>query len=292
MRDGGQAVLTRTFLHVPRVGPQTERRLWRAGFVDWQGCLARVEEVPLGPVRRHLLAECLRRSLAALSAEDAGFFARTLPRSEMWRLFAAFRHRAVFLDIETTGLGGPGDVITLVGLYDGEHPRVFIRGINMAGLPEALRPFSLVVTYNGAQFDLPFLRAHFAGTRMPEVTVPTAHLDLRFPLARLGYRGGLKGVERQVGLDRHPWIAGLTGFDAVVLWQQYQAGSRDALRRLVAYNLADVLNLEVLAAFLYNEMVLYQCREGALPESVPLLALPTGNYEASLREAYAQVRLG
>ena len=287
-------MLTRTFLHVPRIGPETERRLWQAGFADWQGCLARVEEVPLGPVRRHLLAEFLRRSLAALAAEDAGFFARSLPRSEMWRLFAAFRHRAVFLDIETTGLGGPGDVVTLVGLYDGEHPRVFIRGINMAGLPEALRPFSLVVTYNGAQFDLPFLR-----WAMPEVTVPVAHLDLRFPLARLGYRGGLKGVERQVGLDRHPWVAGLTGFDAVVLWQQYQAGSADALRRLVAYNLADVFNLGALAAFLYNEMVLYHHREGVRPhqtggrpESVALLALPTGNYEASLREAYAQVGLG
>jgi uncharacterized protein YprB with RNaseH-like and TPR domain len=280
-------VLTRTFQHVPRIGPQTERRLWRGGFVDWQGCLARVEEVPLGPVRRRLLAEFLRRSLAALSAEDAGFFARSLPRSEMWRLFAAFRHRAVFLDIETTGMGGPGDVVTLVGLYDGEHPRVFIRGINMAGLQEALRPFSLIVTYNGAQFDLPFLR-----WAMPEVTVPPAHLDLRFPLARLGYRGGLKGVEQQVGLDRHPWIAGLTGFDAVVLWQQYQAGSRDALRRLVAYNLADVLNLESLAAFLYNEMVLYHCQEGGLAEAVALLALPTGNYDESLREAYAQVRLG
>jgi hypothetical protein len=279
-------VLTRTFQHVPRIGPETERRLWRAGFVDWHTCLARAGEVPLGAGRTRRLVNFLGCSLTALAAEDARFFARWLPGPQLWRLFAAFRHRAVFLDIETTGMGGPGDVITMVGLYDGRQPRVFVRGINMAGLEEALRPFSLVVTYNGAQFDLPFLR-----WAMPEVTVPPAHLDLRFPLARLGYRGGLKGVEQQVGLVRDPWVAGLTGYDAVLLWREYEAGNRDALRRLIAYNLADVLNLEALAAFLYNEMVTHCCEEGGLSDYVPLVEVPTGNYETCLPEALRQVRL-
>ena len=280
-------MLTRTFQHVPRIGPRIESRLWRSGFADWRTCLERIDELPFGSARKRGLAEFLRRSLEALAAADADFFARWLPGREAWRLYGAFRRRTVFLDIETTGLGGPGDVTTVVGLYDGRRPQVFVRGVNLAGLAKALRPYALVVTYNGAQFDLPFIRAH-----LPGVPLPPAHLDLRFPLARLGYRGGLKGVEQQLGVVRHPWVAGLDGYDAVILWREYEAGSPEALRRLVLYNLTDVVNLEILAAFVYNEMVVRCAREGGLQEFEPLLHLPSSRLsEGIMREAFRQVRL-
>ena len=261
-------MLTRTFQHIPRIGAKTECRLWQLGITDWHTCLSRMDELPFGPGRRLWLAQFLARSLRALEAGDARFFAQCLPGREMWRLYGAFSRRAVFLDIETTGLGGPGDVITVVGLYDGRRPQVFVRGINMAGLAAALRPYSLVVTYNGAQFDLPFIRRC-----LPEVALPPAHLDLRFPLARLGYKGGLKAIEQRLGVTRDPWVAGLDGYDAVILWRRYERGDLDALRRLLTYNLTDVVNLQPLATFVYNEMVTLCTRVGGL-EVEPLPCLP------------------
>jgi uncharacterized protein len=65
-------------------------------------------------------------------------------------------------------------------------------------------------------------------------------------LHRLGYHGGLKRIERQWGILREDDIAGLTGFDAVLLWARHRRGDPEALARLLAYNRADVVNLEVL----------------------------------------------
>ncbi len=279
-------MLTRTFQHIPRIGPRTEGRLWQLGITDWRTCLSRIDEVPFGPGARRRLIEFLQRSLKALEAGDEVFFAQCFPNREMWRLYGACSRRAVFLDIETTGLGGPGDVITVVGLYDGQRPQVFVRGINMGGLAEALRPYSLVVTYNGAQFDLPFIRR-----ALPEVTLPAAHLDLRFPLARLGYKGGLKVIEQRLGVTRDPWVAGLDGYDAVILWRRYERGDLDALRRLVAYNLTDVVDLQPLATFVYNEMVTLCTRVGGL-EVEPLPCLPGRRVaEGLVIEALSQVGL-
>ena len=67
----------------------------------------------------------------------------------------------------------------------------------------------MLVTFNGSQFDVPFLRAHF-----PKARLDQAHIDLRFALASLGYRGGLKVVEQTLGLRRDPAIQGMDG-----LWQ-------------------------------------------------------------------------
>jgi uncharacterized protein YprB with RNaseH-like and TPR domain len=69
---------------------------------------------------------------------------------------------------------------------------------------------------------------------------------MRVFLHRLGYHGGLKRIERQWGIVREDGVAGLTGFDAVLLWARYRRGEPEALERLIAYNRADVVNLEVL----------------------------------------------
>ena len=78
------------------------------------------------------------------------------------------------------------------------------------------------------------------------IPIYQAQIDLRLFLHRLGYHGGLKRIERQWGIDREDEIVGLTGFDAVLLWARYRHGDAAALQRLMAYNRADVVNLEVL----------------------------------------------
>jgi uncharacterized protein YprB with RNaseH-like and TPR domain len=57
-------------------------------------------------------------------------------------------------------------------------------------------------------------------------------------------RGGLKKIEVDNGIQRPAEIAGLNGYDAVLLWRRHLRGSHEALEKLIAYNRADVVNLE------------------------------------------------
>ena len=105
------------------------------------------------------------------------------------------------------------------------------------------------VTFNGTTFDLPIVRRWF-----PNISLPPAHIDLRFLLKKLGYVGGLKKIEKSLGLMRDPEIDGMKGYDAVLLWKAYQWGDQEALRRLIKYNTADIVNLRPLMELGYREL--------------------------------------
>jgi len=249
-------MLKRTYIHLPGVGPRSEAHFWRLGLHYWEDFLG-VERVRgFSPERlsrmKADLTECLAR------VEEPAYFAKRFHAGEHWRLWRTFRPRAVYLDIETTGLYWPGLQVTVVGLYDGAEMRQFVHGYNLLDFPEAIADFDLIVTYNGTQFDLPVLRGYF-----PALRVPPVHVDLRFLLARLGYRGGLKGIEPHFGIHRPAEVEGLDGFMAVILWERWQRGDKGALQLLLSYNREDVINLEVLmdAAFhRQRQRLLESCR--------------------------------
>jgi len=79
-------------------------------------------------------------------------------------------------------------------------------------------------------------------------------VDLCYLLRRLGLTGGLKHVERQLGISRRPEVKGLDGLDATRLWREYRRGSREALDLLLTYNKEDVVNMEALLAYGCAEM--------------------------------------
>src|SRR5437667_2585290 len=74
----------------------------------------------------------------------------------------------------------------------------------------------------------------------------------RASVERLGFVGGLKSIESQVGIIRSEETTGLGGFDAVRLWRAYGEGDDDALDLLLEYNMEDVVNLEPLAELAYE----------------------------------------
>jgi hypothetical protein len=79
-----------------------------------------------------------------------------------------------------------------------------------------------------------------------------AQIDLRYVLYSLGYRGGLKGVERQLGPDRGD-LRDVDGFFAVLLWDEYlKTKNRQVLETLLAYNVQDTITLENLMVTAYN----------------------------------------
>ncbi len=247
-------MLKRTFIHLPGVGLRTEAHFWRLGFSTWEDFLSTGQVRGLSAGRTRELQAGLRESLAQV--DQAGYFATRLPVREHWRLFRHFRRRAAYLDIETYGSSWPGLLVTVVGLYDGLTLRQYVQGYNLQELPEALGAIQVLVTYNGTQFDLPVLSANF-----PRLPVPLLHLDLRFILARLGFKGGLKKIEPRFGIHRPPEVAGFNGYDAVLLWERFQRGDATALEKLLMYNREDVVNLETLM-----ERAFTMCQELLGPE--------------------------
>ncbi len=241
-------MLRRTFIHADGVGPATERKLWRAGVHTWDMFmdLHREDKIPLPRLRR--LAPLIQDSQRALGRQDVKFFGQRLPSAEQWRIYRTFPDKAAFVDLETTGLSADYDQITVIGLCHGKGFQVFVRGRNLDDFPRVAAGYPLLVSYNGTSFDLPFLRRQFAGFE------PEAHLDLRHPLRRLGYKGGLKQIEARVGIRRPAHLREVDGFEAVWLWHDYRAGNRKALDRLIEYCREDVVNLKPLAELVSEQM--------------------------------------
>jgi uncharacterized protein YprB with RNaseH-like and TPR domain len=192
------------------------------------------------------IAECMAESRDHLDRNNPVYFADHLPAGEHWRFFPQFRETTAFIDIETTGMDVFGSEITTIALYDGRSINYYVQGRNLDAFMEDIDRYSVIVTYNGKTFDVPFIEKYFG------IGMPHAHIDLRYVLKSLGYGGGLKRCEKSLGLDRGD-LDGVDGFFAVLLWQEFQrTGSIKALETLLAYNIEDVVNLETLMVLAYN----------------------------------------
>ena len=242
-------MLPHTFIHLPNIGEVTERQLWESGVHTWDDFLSADILPGRASSMKAALSERLCESAARLDDLDAGYFARNVPRRESWRTYADFRDGAAFLDIETTGLSPSSSAITLVGILDADGYHAFTRGENLSDLREALEKYDLIVTYNGASFDLPFIEHHFGSVFKHKI-----HIDLRFALGRLGLKGGLKSLERRLGVARPSELSALDGYDAVRMWRMWTRGNEGALRTLIRYNAEDVISLPKLADIAYNRI--------------------------------------
>jgi hypothetical protein len=105
-----------------------------------------------------------------------------------------------------------------------------------------------------------------------------AHIDLRYVLRSLGYGGGLKGCERQLGLQRGD-LEGIDGYFAVLLWHDYLKNRNyGALETLLAYNVQDTVNLETLMVLAYNMKV--KGTRFARSHGLPMPTQPENPFEA------------
>lgn len=244
-------MIRHTFSFLPGIGEVTEQRLWHCGVRTWHDFLA-AEQLPAWSTAKKAACDAiLRRAADALHAGDHTFFLEHVPVREHWRLWPAFRSCAVALDIETDGLPArAGGQVTLVGLFDGRDFQALVRGrtLSLPALTACLPPGRFLVTFFGAGFDLPFLQRalgfHWGGL----------HLDLCAAGKRAGLRGGLKAIERELGIARQVDVQGLDGFEAVRLWHEARRGSTRALELLLDYNRCDTVNLFALADIVYDRL--------------------------------------
>src|SRR2546428_13503978 len=157
-------MLEQTFIHIPGISRETEREMWANGIRSWDDS-DRFEKRfgVLGARLQQKLDDYIPLSREAIKNRNAAFFRRLSDVGEAWRIFPEFADQCVYLDIETTGLSTVFDSVTLVELYDGRRYDVYIQGQNLAEFEAALRKYSVVVTFNGADLDLRFLRSVFPG---------------------------------------------------------------------------------------------------------------------------------
>lgn len=240
-------MLTQTFCHVPGIGKRAEKALWQQGCRDWQTYLDNYREFSIGSASRELARRIVEESCEALDERHHQFFAQRLRQIDAWRAWPEFRESCVYLDIETDG-SNHRHAVTTIGLYDGIEFLCLVQGEGLESFRDLISHYSMIVTFFGGGFDLPVLEKRFRGLVFDQI-----HLDLCPTLRKMGLKGGLKKIEKQVGITRGADVDGLTGRDAVFLWRKHLRGSPTALQTLIAYNRADVVNLEKLAEYAYSE---------------------------------------
>jgi uncharacterized protein len=245
-------MLTSTFVLLNGIGLHTERRLWHTGVLDWATFLHSSSLSGISAARKTWYDAQIGAAQSHLDAGHAQYFATCLKAREHWRLFDTFRHRVLYLDIETTGLSAREGHVTVVGLYRNGCMTSLVRGETLTEdrLRDELDQTDLLVTFFGSGFDIPYLQAKY-----PRLDFRKPHFDLCFAARRLGLRGGLKSIERELHVERDHNVIGLDGWEAVRLWHQWKAGNEAALDLLLRYNTADTRNLEPLAEQLYEQMV-------------------------------------
>ncbi|MGM0371787.1 MAG: ribonuclease H-like domain-containing protein [Halobacteriota archaeon] len=227
-----------SFIPVHGVGETTERSLWTAGITHWDAFTPDA----VGPTTAERIEDYLATARPRLDDGDARFFAETMPSRCHWRLYENFRDETLFFDIETTGLSKQQNVVTTVSVHRDGDTRTYVRGqdLTRAALEAEFADAKLVGTFNGKQFDVPFIEHAF------DLDIDLPHLDLRFLGDRVGFSGGLKRVERDLGIERDR--PDISGRDAVRLWHEYDRdGDAGALETLIAYNQDDARNLATLA---------------------------------------------
>ena len=238
-------MITQSFIFLERVGEKLEQSIWNNGIHDWDGFLKKDNIRGLSKSRKLYYDRKIIDARKALFNSDSSYFLDILPQPETWRLYNFFKEDAVFLDIETTGLSKLDDDITVFGLYDGLNTKTMIKGINLDyhALKKELSRYKLIVTFNGASFDIPFIEKRYPGL-LPKVP----NFDVRSITGRLGLKGGLKNIEKELNLSRKDIIKDFHGGDAVTLWRMYRAtGDEDYLNLLIEYNEYDIMNLKFVA---------------------------------------------
>jgi uncharacterized protein YprB with RNaseH-like and TPR domain len=194
------------------------------------------------------------------------------------------RDRIVFLDTETTGMqGGVGICPFLVGLgyFAGDEfhmVQYFIRDFDeepsmLLALSELLKRFELVVTYNGAAFDIPLLETRFTLARLDSPFQAMSHFDLLFTSRRL-WRSG-HGSCRLVALERE-MISFVRGPDVPgamiprAYFDYLQSRPSVTLKSVFSHNVYDVISLAALTVHACDRVTL---EPAALDEVLDLYSL-------------------
>jgi len=245
-------LIQNSFIFLEKVKKGVEENLRKQGIVNWDSFLSKHNVRGISKSRKLYYDRKITEARKALYNFDSTYFKNTLPSSEYYLLYDFFKEDTVFLDIETTGLSPRYNEITMIGLYDGINTKTLIKNINLdiKVLKEELKKYKLMVTFNGSSFDIPFLNKQY-----PDLLPDIPNFDLRIITRRLGLTGGLKNIEKKLGINRRNIIDDFSGGDALTLWKMYKSTGDDYyLKLLIEYNEEDIINLKIIADYCVDKM--------------------------------------
>ncbi len=237
--------LENSFIQIPRIGEKTEQKLWKKGITHWD----HVEDTSnISDAKKDRITSFVQKARQNLEVNNSYFFGEKMPSKESWRIYRNFQENACFFDIETTGLDKQKNKVTTVGIHRAGESKVLVRGQDLTRerLKQEIQKSSVLVSFNGKMFDVPFLEKSY------DMNIEKPHIDLRYPCKRLGMSGGLKKIEKQLGIERE--LEDVDGREAVRLWKRYEKGDEEALQKLVKYNRYDAVNLEQLLEMVHERL--------------------------------------
>lgn len=232
-------MLTNSFCFLPGIGKKKEEALWQLGILTWEQFLQTkdIQGIPQKQKYDHLLQEAKQK----IREDDSGYFAQHFPPGEIWRLYSLFKDDVLFLDIEADSKGP-----IVIGMYDKEKTMVMVRGVNMEKeiLFSAFAGKRLLVSFNGKSCDVPRINAYF------NIILPSLpHIDLRHLCPRMGLKGGLKKVEKEVGIQREFYGSPTAAWKAF-----FASGDREYLDLIIKYNEEDIVHLYPLMEYMYYHL--------------------------------------
>lgn len=236
-------MIRNSFIILPGIGKRTEKKFWERGIKEWRDFLNEDKIKGVSSKRKVQYDRILKQAQKAILSGYSSFFIDKLPSSETYRLYPLFKDEAVFLDIEVEHITKD---ITIIGLFDGFDTKVMVKDYNLdlRVLKRELQNYKLLITYNGSTFDIPFLSKKF-----PDLIPNIPHMDLKTVCQREGYNGGLKEIEKDLGIKRENEI--IQRLDSGEPYQLYRmwrgSGDEYYLNLLVKYNEEDVINLKTIA---------------------------------------------
>lgn len=239
-------MLENSFAHLPGISTDIESKLWKLGYHTWDHLEENIAEV-FGAKKAAKVLIGIEESRAALDMGEYQFFQNKFKGPEKWRCLPALMSKdqckqIAYLDIETTGLGfPPAAYSTSIAVLFGGELFVEYKHEKKRDLMRRLQDeAACFVTFNGASFDLPFLRREF------DLELRNPHVDLRYWMTKHGHRGGLKKIQQAFAEVRQRDSMDIDGYDAVRLWRMHEWGVERALETLMTYNAEDTVVLEQL----------------------------------------------
>lgn len=203
-------------------------------------------ELPFKGAVLAAFTECLEASAYAYEAKDIGYFTENFPKSEHWRILLAYYQEATYFDIETTGIVGVDHHATVITAYRNNRMYTYVIGENLDDFLDLVDDSTLLVAFNGNAFDIPFLERTFS---IPSLDCP--HVDLRWVCYHAGYTGGLKMIEKKLGIKRPSEVTDVTGNEAILLYYDWQQGDQAAKEKLIKY-----CSIDTLSTYLVTEYIL------------------------------------
>ncbi|HLC71902.1 MAG TPA: ribonuclease H-like domain-containing protein [Candidatus Nanoarchaeia archaeon] len=236
-------MIEHSFVFLEKITTTKEKSLWARGITDWQRFLKITEIRGIPSLKKFYYNRQIELAQQALRQGDSSYFVGKLAPKYMWRLYDSFKDECGFLDIEIDSHGK----VVVVGISNYYSTNFFVKGANLEKsiLEKELKRYKLLVTFNGASFDLPRLRKQCGIS----ITIP--HIDLKPLCVKWGMKGGLKEIEKQLNLKRPTHLYG----NPVELWKAFHAsGDREYLELLLDYNREDVENLKAVMEKVYQRL--------------------------------------